>query len=370
MPSDLTPTSALPSPSSSERATPSIRDVASAAKVNMSTVSRFLNGKVNLRPETAHRIRSAVADLGYQPVPEHRRKGNRLRSRKKESVETVSLLLCGKFDLRWIADYSVAYAYLLEGVRHAAKAERVDLLLRHASDASELRKSLAESGVDGVLVLGDDPSLSAVSDKLGSHAVVKLLGEAFSSRWDTVTYSNIEASRMAARYLIQKGVKTAGILTAPAVNGLFAVRSMVFRIEMAAAGVQVVDLPALSFADLSDVSDFGVAEEIEGFVTAMLRHRPRVDGLFVTQDHQLRLLWPTLQRHGVEPCRQIHIIGCNNELPHLRSLFPRPASIDIRCADIGRIGVQQLLARIRKPEEPCRAILLPPILVPSQYEGI
>jgi LacI family transcriptional regulator len=347
---------------------PSIRDVAEHAGVNMSTVSRFLNKKAQLRPETQARIQAAIAELGYLPAPEHRRKGNRLKSRQTRSADTIALILAGKFNMRWIADYSAVYAYLIDGVRQAVKLAGLNLLLRHAGDRGELERILTSIGIDGYLLLGDEPSGLEISEALPDRPIVKLFGDSFSPFWDAVTYSNIETGRAAARYLVGKGLRRLSFVSFPAKNGVFAVRALAFRLEAEAAGAEVADLPSLTFRDLSEVSDDRAAEEIRELIDTMLAQKPRIEGLFVTQDYLLRLIWPALLRRGIEPCKDLALIGCNNELPYLRSLFPRPASIDIRSEDIGRIAVQQLLWRLQNPGEPRRIILLPPLVVPSQYD--
>jgi len=46
---------------------PTLHDVAREARVGVMTVSRVVNGKQSVRPETAARVRTAIATLGYQP---------------------------------------------------------------------------------------------------------------------------------------------------------------------------------------------------------------------------------------------------------------------------------------------------------------
>ena len=51
----------------------SLKDVASAARVSVATVSRLLNGTLDLPTETKKRIQDAIRDLNYQPNPHARR---------------------------------------------------------------------------------------------------------------------------------------------------------------------------------------------------------------------------------------------------------------------------------------------------------
>ncbi|TYC60992.1 LacI family DNA-binding transcriptional regulator [Rhodobacterales bacterium] len=57
----------------SERRTKSLKDVAKAAGVSVTTVSRFLNGKLDLPDSTRKRIETAIATLKYEPNPHARR---------------------------------------------------------------------------------------------------------------------------------------------------------------------------------------------------------------------------------------------------------------------------------------------------------
>ena len=70
---------------SSKRAT-SLKDVADAAGVSVATVSRLLNGSLQLPPETKERIDKAIRELRYEPNP-HARRLSRGRS------ETIGLVV-------------------------------------------------------------------------------------------------------------------------------------------------------------------------------------------------------------------------------------------------------------------------------------
>ena len=62
--------SALPCPSPVEvRAPATIHDVARAAGVSVSTVSKALNGRDGVAAGTAARVAEAAARLGYRPNP-------------------------------------------------------------------------------------------------------------------------------------------------------------------------------------------------------------------------------------------------------------------------------------------------------------
>ena len=51
------------------RTVTTMRDIAAAAKVSQSTVSRVLSGGKPVSPEVAERVRAAARDVGYRPNP-------------------------------------------------------------------------------------------------------------------------------------------------------------------------------------------------------------------------------------------------------------------------------------------------------------
>ena len=87
-----------------------LRDVARAAGVNPSTVSKALRGAGDLNPETARHIRETAAELGY-----------RVRERRNGAVRTVGVIcpeLMGSF-----------YARIASEMGEALLAEGFDMLL-------------------------------------------------------------------------------------------------------------------------------------------------------------------------------------------------------------------------------------------------
>ena len=74
---------------------------------------------------------------------------------------------------------------------------------------------------------------------------------------------------------------------------------------------------------------------------------------------------------GIRLCLQLgkdlDVISCDNEQQYLSSLKVRPATIDINLDLVGRRGVQQLLWRMKHPEEPSRIDVLvrPRIVLPQ-----
>ena len=67
----------------------------------------------------------------------------------------------------------------------------------------------------------------------------------------------------------------------------------------------------------------------------------------------------------------MELVSCNNELPYLAGLSPRPASIDIRLAAVGQRAVEQLQWRLRHREasERFRICIEPHVAPPEKVDG-
>ena len=99
---------------------PSMADIARAAAVSVSTVSRALSGRGDLPNETRLRIQKAAAELGYK-------RGTSTRGRPVTADPRIVELVIGTFDDNW-ADEAIA------GARQGAAQLGYDLVLTAERD--------------------------------------------------------------------------------------------------------------------------------------------------------------------------------------------------------------------------------------------
>jgi DNA-binding LacI/PurR family transcriptional regulator len=90
-------------------------------------------------------------------------------------------------------------------------------------------------------------------------------------------------------------------------------------------------------------------------------------GLFIAEDRLLPAMDLALRARAARfggDGRKFEIISCNNEQPHFVGLQDAPATIDIRPESIGRLGVEQLLWRMRNLGVPERVrVMVEPVLI-------
>jgi DNA-binding LacI/PurR family transcriptional regulator len=68
---------------------PTVRDIAALAHVSIATVSRVLNGKANVSPETRQSVESTIQQAGFAPNVAAIRMAD-LSAVKRRSKQTVS----------------------------------------------------------------------------------------------------------------------------------------------------------------------------------------------------------------------------------------------------------------------------------------
>ncbi len=129
------------------KATITIRDVARAAGVSVSTVSRVLNDKDDVAPETYQRVRAVIAELGYTSSLAARS----MRSRRTGVIGTMMPDLEDPFTIQ-----------VMKGINHAITALDYDLIAYTSGSINQQSKAEREqyyvsllngSITDGIIIV-------------------------------------------------------------------------------------------------------------------------------------------------------------------------------------------------------------------------
>ena len=137
---------------------PTIIDVAKQAGVSWKTVSRVVNGEPNVRPATAERVRSVIADLAYRP-------NTAARSLAGERTFLIAALTASLS-----AHYSVA---LHRGASVICRERGFHLALEELDSSdpamlAQFERAVATASFDGAIVpppLCNDPAVLAILDR-------------------------------------------------------------------------------------------------------------------------------------------------------------------------------------------------------------
>ena len=194
----------LPSCSMEEIKRPTIIDVARAARVGASTVSRHVRGGKSVSPEVAKRIGIAIAQLGYEP-------NTLARSLRVGRTQTLGVLFPHV--------NNVFFGNAIRTVqREARRSGFTVMLLMHEEDAKlqqEQLASLKRSQVDGIiLVPAAETNVAQVRALLGNTPVVAL-DRPLGSALDCVMLDNYMAGLQATEHLLWHKHRHIVSVTAP-----------------------------------------------------------------------------------------------------------------------------------------------------------
>jgi LacI family transcriptional regulator len=177
----------------------SIKDVAKAAGVSISTVSYALNDDPRIPEITASRIRSIASEIGYFPSAA-------ARNLKKRSTKTVLVA---------ISDFGgPVYHELLDGIHRQLMAEGYTMIVSTGvSSANLLKERSADAAIISDIHLSSE-SLLRTAAHFGPIIVLDrdLEGEAI----HPLTLDNKTAMKAITRHMIQSGGKRLAY-----VNGVF-----------------------------------------------------------------------------------------------------------------------------------------------------
>jgi len=307
-------------------------DVAEAAGVSQSTVSRALAGSPAITEETRARVEAAAASLGYHVDA----RAARLRSGR---TGTLAIVVIGRAGLD--PTRVSAFHYALLGSTCAAAAEcGYQSLVSFQSEPGEFAWNYAAQGqADGLIVMGTSVNREAWADLLATapEGPVALWGAPFDDdRW--VRAANREGAALAVERLIAGGHRRIAFVgSVDDQHPQFAERYEGYRQTLTAHGLQPSD-------PLPVPGDDRVGGGREA-VTALLGLPEPPDALFAANDAIALGALEALDRARMRVPESIGVIGFDGLAAGAHS-HPPLTTIEPDFAEAGRA----LVSRICEPE--------------------
>ncbi len=216
---------------------PTIRDVARHAAVSVGTVSRALNDRAGVHPETRRRVRDAVAALGYAPDE---------AARELAIRRPVTVGLSVAHGHRRLTPFFVLFLeHLLDGFASSGLRVR---------DVPTGPNGLPTEETDAVVLLGahpDDPRIAHLQ-VLGRPFV--LVGHRDGVR--SVAADDVAGGRLAAEHLLRLGHRSLLHVTGDPHGQAFGDRHRGFREALAAARDPAATAPVLVCDDLTTLGAY------------------------------------------------------------------------------------------------------------------
>ena len=327
-----------------------ISDVAKAAGVSTTTVSRYLNKRLNLPAGTVQRVESAIHRLDYRPNVNAQR------------------LLKGATNVIGIATPDIAnpfYAELASAVEERAAEVGYSVILcstRNRLDQELIYlERLAARHVDGLLFLtnhGDDGTLRRA---IGQRGDLVLLDEDVPGlSVPKIFVENEIGGFIATERLVDAGHSRIAHITGP--ENLFSARERHegYRRALARAGLKAH----------SELRLFGRYDRAFGREAAdrLLSLRAPPTAIFAASDYLVLGVLDALREHGLSCPSDISIVGFD-DMPFASLLDPPITTIRQPIRLMGERGVDALVARLENLKDAPEPLRLPVTLVERASVG-
>lgn len=327
----------------------SIKDVAVAAGVSVTTVSHVLNevpGK-RVSQSTRARVHAAAAELAYRPNSIARG----LRLRRSHTLALVS---------DEIATTPYAGRMILGAEEAASKHGRL-LMLVNTSRDSELEEreigSLLQRQVDGFLYATMYHRLVEVPALLSGVPTVLLDARSANGSVSSVAPDEVAGGRAAVQELLNNGHTRIGFITnlddIPATHG----RLQGYREALAGAGVPFEK--RLVVADVASDSHGGQRAALE-----LLERQDRPTALFCFNDRMAMGAYHAAAELRLSIPADLSVVGFDDQEVISDGLRPGLTSVALPHYEMGVWAVEQLLQEIdaAAPVTPRHALLACPVV--------
>lgn len=204
-------------------------DVAARAGVSKTTVSRVLNGKDDIDPDTAARIRRVIDELGYVPSA-------RAVSLARGRTRVIGMLV-PSLTWEWVGE-------VLQGVVDVVEAEGYGLLLFSCTQGEESIRRFASQvsakAFDGLVAIEPEGTLEYLTElHSGGLPVVLVDDRENRPQFPSVAPANREGGALAARHLLGAGRQRPLVVMGPRQLGCSQERLVGFADTYRRAGIEI-----------------------------------------------------------------------------------------------------------------------------------
>jgi LacI family transcriptional regulator len=308
----------------------SIQDVANAAGVSTTLVSRVLNGKRGVSPSSRKKIANAMAKLNYTPNAIARS----LVLQKTHIIGVVLDSLCEPY-----------FFDLIRGIEQAVSETEYYVIFCSARDSSKTKNRyidfFTQGRADGFILYGsniNDIYLINSLAKTGFPAVV-IEYDLGDLNMNNIYVDNRYGSRCAVNYLVQRGCRRICHVTGPAM-----VQAVIHRQEGFMAAMEEHKLPVRE----SDIipGDFSVAAGYRAIAEYINQRGKKAlpDAFYFAADITACGGMMALEDQGIRIPEDVMVMGFDNDTILVPNRLLKPLStLGQPLAQMGRDAVRVLI---------------------------
>lgn len=327
-----------------------IKEVAKEAGISTQTVSRVINHRPDVAPETRQRVLQVIDQLGYRP-------SNIARS-----------LIHGRSYTLGVVGYGLEYfgpSRTLSGIEQQANELGYSLLLNlirqpEKNDVEQILRELLSRYVDGIVwavpEIGNNRDWTQREIAQLSVPIVFLSTQPRPNQ-SVVAVDNRSGGRMATKHLFDQGHRNVGLITGPLDW---------WEARQRQLGWQDALQEVTSENNLVVRGDW-MAESGERGLRQLLKQRPDIDAVFVCNDQMALGALQAARQMGVRVPEDLALVGFD-DIPESAYFYPPLSTVRQDMVELGRRAVRELGRMIEATQQgkavvKPKAILLQPQLI-------
>jgi len=331
-----------------------LTDIAAAAGVTKGTVSKALNGRDDISPETRERVLAVAAELGYHPAAQ-------------SGLDVVRRAIAVVFDIP-------ASPYVLgvfEGVLAAATEQGVDLLTRLApagparTQRAAAREWIAQqraAGAIGILAITLSRPDALIDAATGANLPFVIVDpvDTLNPSMVSVGSSNWAGARTATEHLIGLGHRRIGWIGGP--DSSDAARDRLYGYQAAMDAARIPVDPALVRTGLFDVATGAT------FARELLGVAERPTAIMAADDEIAVGVLTTAHAMGLRVPEDLSVMGFD-DTPQAAWTSPPLTTVHQHLDGMGAMGVQTIVSMAEGREPSSRHVELATSLTVRESTG-
>lgn len=297
-----------------------IKDIAKKANVSISTVSYALNGSDKVSEKTRDRITNIARELNYTP-----NLAGKTLKRKKTDIIGV-----------YVHDFSgYFYSHVIGGISSTLKKFGYETIV--CSGGNQARLFIPQRLVDGAIIIDPNfPDEDIANYAQQGYKIVLMWGGLSLPSISHVVVDNTQGAKQAIDALHLAGVENYVIVTGPTDS-----YDSQQRLEASLSEIQKFTKQPVTIL----TSDFTISGGIDTAKYIAKQDLKKI-GIFSLNDEMAIGLYEGLNKFGIQPGRDIPIIGFDNDQIG-QFLNPQLSTIDYSKKQWGESAAETIVSMIR-----------------------
>lgn len=312
-----------------------INDIAKAAKVSPSTVSRVIADSPLISDETKEKVKKVMAEMDYHP-------NMVARSLVNKSTRIIGTVIPGSSEKAFQLPF---FSEILRGITSKANQCGYKILLTNAGNYSEELDNITElvNGhiAEGLILMTSHLNDSAIDELLSMNFPFVLVGRPESSRENALSWvdnDNFEAGYMLTKYFIEKGHKDIAFIGVSPEHMVTLDRLNGYKKALSDSGIQYNENLIVN----------GQFMENNGYeMTKILFERgEKFTGVIASDDFQAFSVINYLNERGLNVPSDVAVAGFNN-VPQSEYYVPSLTSVEVHAYNLGEKAFEILYNQLK-----------------------